>query len=317
VLIGQSIGIFMMGIAIGTGTGWNIYWAGAESTNSAALTTDTWYSFAGEMDGSSPDVPTVYLNSSQLGGSTSHVTSSVSGVLELSTNRYGNTVWTGTFTEAIWYDSALSGANLSSISSNQHSYWGVATTLDPVNASLNITLSGGNLIAAFNGTGNGEWVRSTTSHGTGKFYAEFTFTTYGANPDNAWGGACNASRSLSGGGVNNDANAVIYAMRDAAGGIYINGSVGTIGGLAIQGDNLAVAIDFTNQSIWYSLNGGSWNFSGTADPATNTGGVSLSTLAAGPYYFAIGGRTDPFVCVVNFGATAYAGLGPPAGFSNW
>jgi hypothetical protein len=83
---------------------------------------------------------------------------------------------------------------------------------------------------------------------------------------------------------------------------------------AVAGNIGCVAYDIGNGTIWFRTNGGNWNNSGTSNPATNTGGISLlfgsSVYPAAALYDA----TDQIT--VNFGATAYA-FTPPTGFGNW
>jgi hypothetical protein len=44
------------------------------------------------------------------------------------------------------------------------------------------------------------------------------------------------------------------------------------------GSVVDVAVDLGGAVIWFRVSGGNWNNSGTANPATGTGGVSLSTM---------------------------------------
>lgn len=68
-------------------------------------------------------------------------------------------------------------------------------------------------------------------------------------------------------------------------------------------------------AIWYRVNGGNWNANPSANPSTNTGGVSLAAVAGVPL-FAVGlvnaGATNDNQ-TANFGATAFANAAP-AGF---
>ena len=98
---------------------------------------------------------------------------------------------------------------------------------------------------------------------------------------------------------------------------YNNGFIGTIQGYAAS-DTICLAWDAGNQKIWFRTNGGNWNNAaiGSQNPATNTGGTSLATLDAGPYYALakLSGIND--ASTVNFGATAFAQT-MPSGFSRW
>jgi len=61
------------------------------------------------------------------------------------------------------------------------------------------------------------------------------------------------------------------------GGTTIYSSLPTFGTV---GDIIDVAIDGNNY-IWYRVNGGDWNGNNTANPATNNGGLDISTLFGG------------------------------------
>lgn len=47
---------------------------------------------------------------------------------------------------------------------------------------------------------------------------------------------------------------------------------------AAVGDRFCMAIDVPNELVWTRVNNGLWNNSGSADPATGTGGVSIASL---------------------------------------
>jgi hypothetical protein len=85
-----------------------------------------------------------------------------------------------------------------------------------------------------------------------------------------------------------------------------------------EGDMLSFAVDLGAKRIWFRTNGGNWNNDAANDPATNKGGIDISTLAGGPY-FAYGGGGDSGwgdTLGANFGGSAYA-FPVPSGFSNW
>jgi len=90
-----------------------------------------------------------------------------------------------------------------------------------------------------------------------------------------------------------------------------------IGGVS-AGDTYDFAVDFTAKLFWVSKNGGAWNGSGTANPATGTGGFSFSNITdayVSPYCAAVGTITYTF----NFGTVAIPGFTAPSGFygSDW
>lgn len=80
------------------------------------------------------------------------------------------------------------------------------------------------------------------------------------------------------------------------------------------GDTIQIAVDLDNNRAWFSKNGsGTWNASGTADPATNVGGLSIDT------------PTTPYHAVAYFNAVSQSATlngtaenlvyTPPTGFS--
>lgn len=188
------------------------------------------------------------------------------------------------------------------------------TTFDSGNKSANITLSGGNLVAACNSTNtNGNVVRSVASHSSGKYYAEFTLGTV-VTVGGMGFGLINASQSVTAQYLGDTGNNSIGAY--GQGTVFRNNSnVGTFSAGCISGDVICMAVDLTNQSIWWRKNGGNWNNSGVADPATNTGGLSITLLAA-PLFAAVDLETNTESGTANFGATAYAQTAP-SGFGNW
>jgi len=96
-----------------------------------------------------------------------------------------------------------------------------------------------------------------------------------------------------------------------------NGSnVGNIQSYA-SGNTVGMAVDIGAGLIWWETNGGNWNNSGTANPATGTGGITISVTGA--LFAGVGGgfwSGTHTQWTADFGATAYANAAP-AGFGNW
>jgi hypothetical protein len=84
------------------------------------------------------------------------------------------------------------------------------------------------------------------------------------------------------------------------------------------GDVLGIAVDRTqsNDTFWFRVNGGNWNNSGSADPATNTGGITgygnLTGRAA--LYPSVKTEASVSTFTLNAGKSAWA-YTPPSGFS--
>jgi hypothetical protein len=152
---------------------------------------------------------------------------------------------------------------------------------------------------------------------TGKFYCEFV---RGASH----GGSDSVGLMLSGQsgttGYTNMRNGQLCATfftNFGPGQIYANnGNPGSIPGSPVAGDVVGCAVDLGAHLVWFRKNGGLWNNSGTANPATGVGGF---TIAAGSYTAAItlaNTSTIGDTVTANFGTTAYRDAAP-SGFANW
>lgn len=193
---------------------------------------------------------------------------------------------------------------------------GGTTTFDPSNHGPHIVLSNGNLTATSNTLGSSyEIARSIASHSTGKFYSEKTIN---ANPSTGNGlcvGITDATTSLT-----------TYLGSDLH-------SIGYFGGGSVDLNNVTIttiqswtatnvvqeAVDLGAQLIWWNVNNGNWNNSGTANPATGVGGISISTLTAGAYYSAICYQTTAGNQITGNWGAASPGYtySAPSGYGNW
>ncbi len=185
-------------------------------------------------------------------------------------------------------------------------------TLNPADKAVAITLSNGNLTATHGAFVSWGTAKSTTSHSSGKYYWEWTVTNL-------------AIASFTGAGFSNAAATVENYEGSSANGISIvtDGSVYQSGSgtatiaSSTTGDIIGLAIDIPHQTLWVRKNGGLWNGSGGADPATNVGGVSLpSGLASGSIFAGIEVQSSLDAGTANFGATAFTQT-VPSGFSAW
>jgi hypothetical protein len=191
----------------------------------------------------------------------------------------------------------------------------LVTTWNPSDKGTNVTLSNGNLTfvagwLAYDG------VRAVASASVGKKYWELTATRITTQASSIVEGIANNSLSVNGpvflGG---DSNGIGWA---GDGNVWINNAVvATIQGWS-QGDVLSFAVDLGSNMIWFRTNAGNWNNDAANDPATNTGGIDISTLAGGPYFaFGQGGNSGQGdALTANFGGSAYT-QSVPSGFSNW
>ncbi|SRR5665213_122066 len=183
----------------------------------------------------------------------------------------------------------------------------IFTTFDPANVSL-ATLSSGNLVvtrSAAAGTDGGAFGVAADIKASGKYYFEINLSSAGASSDTSAG---IAQLSATYAGLGNDAlnGAVVFT----SGNLWINGSnTGSVGAVT---PTCEFAVDLDNHLIWARANGGNWNDSGTADPATATGGRTIQTASFVPVVVQNGSPATFFTA--NFGATSFVGT-PPAGFT--
>ena len=104
-------------------------------------------------------------------------------------------------------------------------------------------------------------------------------------------------------------------------GVYVNGTQIVAYALSNPATYVySMAVDLGANLIWFRVTGGNWNNSGTANPATGTGGVNISAIATNslfPYVqnqsLGLGGTSWAF----NFGASGFT-YSVPSGFtSGW
>jgi hypothetical protein len=199
------------------------------------------------------------------------------------------------------------------------------TTWDPSAKGANITLSNGNLTCTSTTTA------SSTTHGTGGYigsaalllYFEATVNTV-INSLNSWA----IGISSSGSGL-----AQYLGQSSIGTGLYQNGKVlnntltiTTIFTFA-AGAVIGVAVNFTAQKVWFTINGTTWNNAaiGSQNPATNTGGITTTAnnnpfIVSGTYQtvvpaFGTNSNTGN-IGTANFGATAFS-YAVPSGFTAW
>jgi hypothetical protein len=191
-----------------------------------------------------------------------------------------------------------------------HLGW-AGTTWDPAKKATQISLSGGNLIA----TANDGSIKTVLSIAGGatisvKKYFRFTVTLLtNAQGNGITVGAMDTSADLN---VNQPGNTVCSVGWHSAGGVRAAANdCGTIATFT-TGDVLSIAIDFPNRLFWGKVNSGDWNNSGTANPATGTGGIGMTGFSDGTIYAAAALNNNGDIGAANFSAT-----GMPSGFAQW
>jgi hypothetical protein len=184
------------------------------------------------------------------------------------------------------------------------------TTWNPSDLTANITLSSGNLTATCTAAAD-NGVRATPSKTSGKYYVEFITGPTFAGGDTGVGIATSTANL---GTIGLTASGGLCTF--VSGSVYFNGtnqgiSMGPIGG----GTNVGLAVDLVNSTAWFRVNGGNWNASGTANPATNTGGINIAALFPFNAVFLV-------FCSNSNGSSVSLGLSsfvyaPPSGFPPW
>jgi hypothetical protein len=177
--------------------------------------------------------------------------------------------------------------------------------------STNVTLTNGNRTATHGASPSFALARSASFKSTGKLYYEI-LVSHITSPGDGVGVATAGATPLN---VSNDGLncSVVYQ----SGNIWSNGvSTGkTLGALA-DGNRIYVAIDRGNLRAWFSKGGGAWNGDGTANPATNTGGVTMQSADVSPCACFDTANNSQAV-IANFGLSAFAGTVPSGFTAGW
>jgi hypothetical protein len=102
----------------------------------------------------------------------------------------------------------------------------------------------------------------------------------------------------------------------ASGNLWANGSNTSITlGARASGNVIGIATDLDNREIWFRVApSGNWNNSGTADPATNTGGITIPAGTMVPFCTF---NASPITFAANFGASSFTGAVPSGFTSGW
>ena len=191
------------------------------------------------------------------------------------------------------------------------------TTWNP-NDLTGVTLSNGNLTATATGTHQG--VRTTTSASAGKLCFEAQASTISSD----WTlGVANTTFALNaGGGLGADSNGIGFDPNSGGGAqgiFYNNAALSTGSGTSPNGEAETICVDLGAKLLWATnatMRAAShpWNNSGTANPATGTGGLSFSGLTC-PCLVTFNTDETPSVAVLN--AAGPFAVSTPSGFSAW
>lgn len=174
---------------------------------------------------------------------------------------------------------------------------------------INVTFSNSNRTITSTSNSPGGAARGTQGYTSGKYYWEVTCTQWTAN---SWVGIVTATASLPSSVFSGGVNAAV----NNSGAIWANASNPASLGARANGDIIGIAVDFGAGLIWFRVApSGNWNGSGTANPATATGGVSLSAFAGVLMFPSSSLFTSGDNATANFGTSAFSGT-VPSGFTS-
>jgi hypothetical protein len=172
------------------------------------------------------------------------------------------------------------------------------------NNNANVVYSNGNKTVSRLDASGGRATRSVTSKSSGKFYVEYLVS--GANALTIGIAESTAGTGNSGG--------TRYGWISAN--VVTTAGNTNMGGSLVATDVVQMCLDFTAQLIWMRRNNtGNWNNTAGANPATATGGLSISALGTAFIYTAMGANTASSITIRT--STAEWGFAAPSGFGQW
>jgi hypothetical protein len=184
----------------------------------------------------------------------------------------------------------------------------VGTTWNPSDKGGDIFLSNGDRTASNTNT-IWECVRGVSGKLTGKYYFEIS-VDFSSNNGALRVGVANPSVSLM--IVPGGSGSLATAYDFQSGQVTYNGTLRATYPSTTTGDRIGVAIDLGNAKFWIAKNG---TWAGGSNPATNTGGVSLSSAAPlYPMAGIFGGYSDQQTICTSPQDLLYSA---PSGFSLW
>lgn len=190
------------------------------------------------------------------------------------------------------------------------------TTWNPLDCHTSFALSSGNLTAISSSAAGVHGVASVDGKTTGKYYVEVTIggTTFASNTGL---GINTLSPSWASSPAATNASYTYFTT----GNIWYNGAFTSFTlGAVVAGNVIGIAVDLDNNKVWYRKGAGNWNGNATHNPATNTGGISLSTVAAaGRYWFlsAVADANSTASYALNAGDTAFTQTVPSGFTAGW
>lgn len=186
----------------------------------------------------------------------------------------------------------------------------MATTWDSAHKGSAVSLAKSNIMAG--GTGGWSSVLGTTSKSTGKYHIEF----YCNSDTGDWLVGFGDSSAALGTYPGSDTHSFGYQLSNSQI-IYNNAYTNTLwsfSGVATLGTVVVFEIDLGAGLYWLKTDRTTnWNNSGTANPATGVGGLTIPIAGS---LFPIGGVGLSSVITINAGALPFV-YAPSSGFSAW
>ena len=151
-------------------------------------------------------------------------------------------------------------------------------------------------------TGNSSYARNSSTIGmsTGKWYSEYKVGSITGSGGIYIGITGDLATAASG----NTGNSAFSYAYDSDGTKHFNGSASSFGDSYTTGDIIGVALDTTNNKLWWSKNG-VWQASGdpsnNSNPAYTVVASSLTTIGAYFWSFSDNNNGEYFTCNCNFG----------------
>ena len=153
-------------------------------------------------------------------------------------------------------------------------------------------------------------VRAVTGSTIGKYYFEYQLQTFSSG--NTGIGIVNASAALTNVGPVPTNACFVYP----SGTVWLNNvsSSRTIGAIS-SGSIVGVALDLNTNQIWMRIcPSGNWFNVATNNPATNVGGLSITSITGGNIFPAFGSGVSGEKVTANFGDTGAFFGAVPSGF---
>jgi hypothetical protein len=188
------------------------------------------------------------------------------------------------------------------------------TTLNPTDL-FQGAISGAGLVFTPGPFGtNGAYCRALDGYNTGKYYFEVARTTAAFDYMDGTGIALHAATLT---GMNTGADCALIGEFGPGNQMAVDGATVYQNALSVQNTLMGIAVDLGAGLVWARPTAtATWNnSSGSANPATATGGFSLGSLVGQVVFPLVVSQSDnTYVFTCNFGQGAFSGL-VPSGFT--